>query len=108
MAYTQAVEKMAPEEAVRKLAGWHWKNTTRTNLRIFGYCGEDEVVRLLEVSPTHGATNGEIHAIRFGATKELPKASEVILVTPEEYARLSDLELPRGWDMARLTEVPRS
>ena len=94
------------EDAVQILAAWHGSDPRRRDLRIFAFDDHDEVVRLLEVSPSH-ASLGETMSLGFGRGKDFGYLSEISLVSPEEWEKIQarELPLPEGWDLGKCRQV---
>lgn len=64
--------------------------------------GENEPIKLLEVNADTVAT-GSVEVFTFAPTKDVPYATAIAEVTPEEFERLkkNELKLPRGWSLAK-------
>jgi hypothetical protein len=63
-------------------------------------------VRLLEVTDLTPET-GEVYALQFGRTRDLPYVTVVAQITPAEWERIraGAISLPEGWDLNRSEEV---
>ena len=98
------------EEAVQSLADWHGTDSRRRDVEIWAFRGDDDVVRLLEISPSH-ASLGEAWPVGFNRTEDFPFFSQLILVSPQEWQRIEsgEMPLPANWDLARKERVwPRA
>lgn len=60
--------------------------------------GDQREIRLLEASASVAGV-GEVFPVRFKPTSDVPYATVVVLVSPEELRQIDDgsLELPEGW-----------
>ena len=94
------------EEAVQILAAWHGSDPRRQDLRIFAFDDHDEIVRLIEVSPSH-ASFGKVMPLGFGRGKDFDYSSEIALVSPAEWEKIlaKELPLPEGWELEKSRQV---
>lgn len=68
----------------------------------------DEPIKLIEVNAATFAT-GSVEAFGFAPTRDVPFATLIAEVTPEEYARIenNEISLPDGWSLDNAQQFPR-
>ncbi len=98
----------AYENAISTLARWHGEGEDPP-VDIYSFDDSDErnpVVRLVEVSDGF-LTTGEPWPVTFGRSDELPYPSTVILVSTEDWQRVTsgEIQLPPGWDLGKRRKV---
>ncbi len=96
-------------EVAHELAKAHIAEDPQTS-EVFFVDGVSDEVRLVEVSSAIGELGpGEVLPFRFQARPDqgIPYASVVVLLSPLEWRAVNDgaLELPPGWDKAKLKKV---
>jgi hypothetical protein len=93
------------KEAVATLAEWQAEG--QREIAIFCFPDpREETVRLVEVSPDF--PDGEdTRPFRMGRSPEFPFASDVILISPQDWMRVvsGELQLPPDWDLRTRMQV---
>lgn len=102
----------APEsraDVARKLARHHFEVEPGLRLVVFLDIEPNDTLTLLEVSESTPAS-GTVDAFVFAPTKNIPYATRIAEVTPDEYAELcrDPSRLPPGWDLAKATPFDRT
>ena len=94
------------DAAVRTLAEWH-SGSDLPDLEVYSFDDpQGNVVRLLEVSSQFPAT-GKVVAYPFGRSETFPFKSAVAQISPQEWDRVKQgqLPLPAGWDLSTAQKV---
>ena len=106
MATTLSAIPKTYEEAAHQLAQRHGTDSRRRDVEIWAFRGHDDVVRLMEISPSH-AELGEAWPVGFRPAEDFPFFSQIILVSPREWKKIRDgkMPLPGKWDLGEAERV---
>jgi len=101
---------VATKETVARALARHWRESDDQYNEVFWFPvdADDEraPIRLLEVTGSTPAT-GSVQPFGFRPTREVPYATVIAQVTPDEFERVrsGELKLPPGWNLSELTEL---
>jgi hypothetical protein len=108
--YNSCMARKSKTEAANELIQWHFDVEPELSEIYLVECDDasEQPIRLLEVNAATVAT-GSIEAFAFAPTTDIPYATVVAEVTPEELKHFlahPDL-LPAGWDLAKAKRYSR-
>lgn len=94
---------LTKEEVIPELLEWHFQIDPQM-VKVYRFLSPNEddprePIKFLEVSPDTPAS-GSVMPFTFGGTEELPYATTVATITPEEMEQIqrNEIPLPPGWN----------